>query len=417
MTGDGAGLRLIHFSSDSFFSGVVDSQVLAPLRLLGERMPGMQRAALFLTSIRHWREERLKVREEEVRRALPGVAIQFKHRLMSFCPAQSRIWAGQLRRSIRAFGMDGKQPIIVHCRGESPAVPAALLKRRDPRIRVLLDVRGSSEDESGYAGWMRGYLTWRSRRRLAAAAAGADAVSAVSNRLMEHLRQMGLVSPRIPTSVVPCCVNTQAFYFSPNQRQSRRTELGLQDKFVVCYCGATGHWQRPDLVVEAFAAIRVAMPDAHLLVLTKEAPVFEEHLRSAGVDMRNVTFYAAPHSQVATYLMAADMGLLLRDDNLTNRVACPVKFSEYLRCGLPVLLTEYVGDAAELVKREELGGTVHLPMDREEVVQAARTIRQRLDAQGDSYRQRCSLLAERLLSWEGQVDKLIGVYQALARED
>ena len=409
-------MRLVYFSSDSFFSGILNSQILVPLRLLGEKIPGVQRNVVFLTSIRSLRDKARKPREEEIRRALPGVAIHFKYRPISYCPGGNYIWAGQLRRSIRRFGITGNEPIIVHCRGEDTAVAAAKLKRRDKRLRILLDVRGASEGEASYAGWLRGYVKRRSRRQLEEAMAGADAVNVVSRRLLEHLCQEGLVQSQLLTSVVPCCVNTSDFYFSPRRRQARREELGLQDKFVVCYSGAMRRWQRPDAIAAAFAAIRGAMPDAHLLVLTKEAFLIEEHLGSAGVASRDVTIRSAAHEDVATYLMAADLGVLLREDNLTNRVACPVKFSEYLRCGLPVLLTEHIGDLGALVNRERLGCTVRFPLDQEEVTQAAWTVRRWLETEEDAYRERCSMLAEKHMSWNGQIDKLIEVYRVLSKE-
>ena len=45
----------------------------------------------------------------------------------------------------------------------------------------------------------------------------------------------------------------------------------------------------------------------------------------------------------------ADFGLLLRENSIVNRVACPTKLVEYLRFGvIPVLDSPFVGDFAEL---------------------------------------------------------------------
>ena len=87
-------MRLVYFSSDSFYSGVLDSQVLAPLHLLSERMPDVQRAIVFLTSIRALRDQARLPREAEIRRALPAVAVHFKFRPVSYFPGWSHIWAG-----------------------------------------------------------------------------------------------------------------------------------------------------------------------------------------------------------------------------------------------------------------------------------------------------------------------------------
>ena len=37
------------------------------------------------------------------------------------------------------------------------------------------------------------------------------------------------------------------------------------------------------------------------------------------------------------YLSSADIAFIWRGDNIVNRVSSPVKFSEYIACGLPVI--------------------------------------------------------------------------------
>jgi glycosyltransferase involved in cell wall biosynthesis len=52
---------------------------------------------------------------------------------------------------------------------------------------------------------------------------------------------------------------------------------------------------------------------------------------------------------------AADYGLLLREPTITNRVAAPVKFAEYLACGLPVICSECIGDYPDFLKAHGAG--------------------------------------------------------------
>ncbi|MDQ3101430.1 MAG: glycosyltransferase, partial [Bacteroidota bacterium] len=67
-----------------------------------------------------------------------------------------------------------------------------------------------------------------------------------------------------------------------------------------------------------------------------------------------------PHAQVHGVLAACDIGLLVRSRSVTNEVASPTKFAEYLHAGLPVLISENIGDLSELVQKDRLGW-VHSP--------------------------------------------------------
>jgi glycosyltransferase involved in cell wall biosynthesis len=69
--------------------------------------------------------------------------------------------------------------------------------------------------------------------------------------------------------------------------------------------------------------------------------------------------------EVGKYLEASDLGLLLRENHVVNRVASPTKFAEYLLCGLPVVISPWVGDFSELVEAHRLGLVIN-PMDKEE---------------------------------------------------
>ena len=53
---------------------------------------------------------------------------------------------------------------------------------------------------------------------------------------------------------------------------------------------------------------------------------------------------------VTSYLKLADYGLLIRENTVTNSVASPVKFAEYLNAGLNVIISPVLKDFTEFVK-------------------------------------------------------------------
>jgi len=61
------------------------------------------------------------------------------------------------------------------------------------------------------------------------------------------------------------------------------------------------------------------------------------------------------HEEVTSFLLACDWGILIREQSVTNKVASPTKFAEYLSAGLPVIISENLGDYTEFVKNNDCG--------------------------------------------------------------
>jgi hypothetical protein len=57
-------------------------------------------------------------------------------------------------------------------------------------------------------------------------------------------------------------------------------------------------------------------------------------------------------------LNASDVGLLLLRQSPNIETSSPVKFAEYLNCGLPVLITSGVGDYSRMTIERQVGATV-----------------------------------------------------------
>lgn len=113
----------------------------------------------------------------------------------------------------------------------------------------------------------------------------------------------------------------------------------------------------------------------------------------------------ARHDEVPLYLQEAHAGLLLRREDPVNQVASPTKFGEYLAAGLPVLLTEGIGDFSALVEDEGLGMIVPSTFldagepgeeDLEKLLNFLRTVAQ----EREQHRQHCIRYAREHLHWE-----------------
>jgi glycosyltransferase involved in cell wall biosynthesis len=90
---------------------------------------------------------------------------------------------------------------------------------------------------------------------------------------------------------------------------------------------------------------------ARLLVLSGSPDLARAAIESTEPDaLPLTTIMRVPPDQVPRYLGAADIGLAYRLPTFASIGVAPVKLSEYLLCGLPVLGTARVGDTEAAVQ-------------------------------------------------------------------
>jgi glycosyltransferase involved in cell wall biosynthesis len=148
------------------------------------------------------------------------------------------------------------------------------------------------------------------------------------------------------------------FRWDTQRRDAMRRQLGLEQKLVCTHLGSFFEWYEPELLVHLFRQIRERQADAHLLVVTPGQDAVREYLTSR-FPADAFTVMSAPHDQVPALLNASDLGFLLLRPSPNIKTSSPAKFSEYLNCGLPVLITSDVGDYSELVRASDAGMVVN----------------------------------------------------------
>lgn len=116
------------------------------------------------------------------------------------------------------------------------------------------------------------------------------------------------------------------------------------NRLTVIYCGGAHVWQNVDLMVDAMTQLSDRF---EFVVLTGDMEVFRRKLGRSGLD-GFVKLATVPKAEVGKYYLQADLGFVLREDNIINRVACPTKLVEYLAYGIiPIVLQPRIGDFAE----------------------------------------------------------------------
>ncbi len=183
----------------------------------------------------------------------------------------------------------------------------------------------------------------------------ADLRMSVSNALVAHWRDhLDYTGTR--HLVVPCTlgrsVETGALVKGRGLRDALR--WGKED-IVLVYSGTSVGWQSLELAEQVVGPWLAAGTTHRMLFLSQEHSVISRLMESFPGQVER---HWIRHDEVRAALLACDYGLLLRDTRVTNHVASPTKFAEYLSVGLPVLISPDVGDFSAMVERDRLGQVV-----------------------------------------------------------
>lgn len=173
---------------------------------------------------------------------------------------------------------------------------------------------------------------------------------AVSNALVAHWRERyGYIGDA--HVVVPCTlgVDTEVGGASSVEPTGRPTDPGTVR---LAYSGSTAGWQSFELLEKLLAKVLDTQPEARVLFLSKhDAHTAQLEKKYPG----RVEVKWLDHAQVKTALESCDHGIMVRENTITNQVASPTKFAEYLSSGLRIITNDGLGDFSELVKKYDLG--------------------------------------------------------------
>jgi len=311
---------------------------------------------------------------------VPGARAAHRNALAAIGEAAGRApWTRtHLPRDVGLLGLGTSLAAALHDRGDADPVlfcrqPRAALvgiaarKRMESqgrRATVVLDLRGLRDEE-----WLltigrtetecdpaqRAKLDVY-RRQERDACRGADGVLCVSRPMMRIVKQRyGVADEKLGRAPN----HSGEVRWAEDLRAAARKDLGVaDDALLVVYSGTMAAWQKPEESALLVRALRERRPGARLLFLTPDQDEAKAAVATSGLD--DVLFRSAKSSEVERFLCAADYGLLLRDESLVNRAACPVKFGEYLACGVRPVLTPNVGDQSDLCTTTGLGVVVGL---------------------------------------------------------
>jgi len=240
------------------------------------------------------------------------------------------------------------------------ATIALTAKRFGFAKRVIIDVRSSLTAEiHEYNSFPIPKLKAEIKETEQQAILKSDFRMAVSNEMLNHWRKTYAYNSENYV-VIPCTLNRAVFsehQISEKNIENKRAELGFQkDDVILIFSGSNAPWQGEQLKQQVIAHY-MAKPKHHIVFLSKMTPMISSLITQYP---NRISQQWLKHEEVLDFLQIADYGMILREQTVTNKVASPVKFAEYLTAGLKVLISEDLGDFSKMVHEHHLGHVISL---------------------------------------------------------
>lgn len=306
---------------------------------------------------------------------------------------------------------------IIHARSYIPAL-MGLPVRMLFGTKLLFDMRGLFVDEYLHHGaLLEGTFKLSLARRLERLLlAGSDAVVVVSEAFRDHLLERRDLRGRVTSArihVIPNRVEIARFENEIALRDSHRRGRGWDGSVVAAFIGSVAGWHRLDRTMEIMALVMSRLPAVRLVAAVyPEAGEAERMAALAGVPGNRMEITTLPVEAVPPLLASADFGIMFIDSHVSKAVCAPIKFSEYMAAGLPIVASANVGDTETWIEREGLG----IVVDHNAPADAASSIVELLTSpafiDGD-VRRRCLRFAERELDMRDTLRQYEDIYREL----
>ena len=185
----------------------------------------------------------------------------------------------------------------------------------------------------------------------------------VSYNFKDFLVKSGSNSQNI--KVAPCAVNLKKIAFNVEARKNIRVKLGWSDSIIGIYTGKLGglYFETKSLLLFKFAFEEFG--DAFRLIILTNQPKkwISRKLAEYNIpkDKTLVTF--VEHESITSFLSSADFAFAPIKNSPASKFCSPIKIGESWATGLPVLLTENIGDESDIISREG-GGIIFKPSEQ-----------------------------------------------------
>lgn len=243
---------------------------------------------------------------------------------------------------------------VFHSRSYWPAMALHKLGYRnvvfDPRSLWVSENLSTGDLAAGSAS----HRYWQ--RAEASCVRQAAVTTVVSAGMAEYYREeYGADNVRL----VPISFEPRVFRYSEEGRKRGRAQLGWREGTVFVYSGSLGMSGVNIAALVRLFSLAMAVPGAKLLFLTGEPESsILAIMGQAGTDASRFRIVRPRADEMGDWLSVGDVGLhgLPRQHDWRTRLG--TKVVEYWACGLPAIVNENVGAAADYIRADAVGRVI-----------------------------------------------------------
>jgi hypothetical protein len=152
--------------------------------------------------------------------------------------------------------------------------------------------------------------------------------------------------------VIPCTLSNSFVVDDVDIEKERKKMSYTENDLLFIYSGSTAGWQSFDLLKQFLEPLLKSSMNNKVLFLAKSDENIEVLVSQFPQQVAHK--WLSP-DEVKKSVSAGDFGILIREESVTNSVASPTKFAEYLACGLPVVISDNLGDYSSFVEVNQCG--------------------------------------------------------------
>lgn len=236
-----------------------------------------------------------------------------------------------------------------------------VIKKSNKDMPVIADIHGANEDikefSKGKSFFKKLYLNLLyhySRYSESKYLSKMDGIFVVSTALSEYLANEFSLS-NLKYYVVPCAIDSRNIKLQErdeNRKKYREKYNIKSDETLFIYSGGVSPWQCIETSIKIFKNLHSTSEGKYkMLILSHHIEKIIPLLK----DCKGIITDRADSSEVNNILCAGDYGFLIRENMVTNNVAYPNKFLEYVQSGMKIITTPFVYDVVNQLKKFDLG--------------------------------------------------------------
>lgn len=349
-------MSILYFTTEDISSGLFNAQVLGHLKMLKKLNPSLKVTLLVINQ--QWKlRQHFKKCKEIKNHGIELIYLPLLPPMRWYTWSQNVtiIYLNYLTFVMKTF-VRLKDFRVIHCRHYLTSMIVQkcgfknfIFDARSLHIHEFVQAKKIVYDSNNYKFWLA------EERKLLKNAAY---VTVVSRTMITYFNNV----LNRPIMYCPIIVNSDILNFNIDYRNKIRNEFGWEEKRVYLYSGSFGLYGiNKDYLVKLIRLIRACdINSAFIFMVSNSNEEVSALVKQCDIKQENVYIADVKYNEMYKYLSAADVGLHSLPRQLDWETRLGTKVVEYWSTGLPVLINDYVGEAANLTLEFGLGKVLNL---------------------------------------------------------